>query len=142
MYLQTIFAGNEYSKPYFVTYTNTAFFIIPLVPMLLKHIYDDRERLSTYSLSNLKIRELLQRRVGKYKLLRDHEVSDDEYARSKSGREPSESPAAELLLGDEMRDSQELNKSSEEEGLTLGETVKLSFEFCLLWVCDYASLYL
>ena len=30
----TIFADNTYSKPYFVTYVNSAFFIIPLIPIL------------------------------------------------------------------------------------------------------------
>ncbi|KAF2490142.1 vacuolar membrane protein [Lophium mytilinum] len=127
----TIFADNEYSKPYFVTYTNTAFFIIPLFPMLLRHLYDDRFRMST-------LRELLQRRVGKYKLLRDHEDEDDNLSksdgRSQSSRR-SRSPSAQMLLEEDMGNSQELSGSvhSQRPGLTLAETAKLSLEFCILW---------
>jgi solute carrier family 35 protein F5 len=129
---QTIFADNEYSKPYFVTYINTAFFIIPLFPMLLRHLYDDRMRMST-------LRELLQRRVGKYKLLRDHEGDEDDLSKSGSGSQysrRSRSPAAQMLLEDDMGHSQELSASEEDQqaGLTLAETAKLSLEFCILWV--------
>ncbi|KAL8801376.1 MAG: hypothetical protein Q9182_004490 [Xanthomendoza sp. 2 TL-2023] len=36
----TIFADNTYSKPYFVTYVNSTFFIIFLLPDLLKYLLD------------------------------------------------------------------------------------------------------
>ncbi|OCK75322.1 hypothetical protein K432DRAFT_308805 [Lepidopterella palustris CBS 459.81] len=127
----TIFADNEFSKPYFVTYTNTAFFIIPIVPLFLKHLYDDRSQLSNLG-------DLLQRRVGKYKLLRDHEEEQDDMSkpdnRSHDSRR-SRSPTAQMLLEDDMGNSQELGASmhSQHEGLTLSETAKLSFEFCILW---------
>ncbi|KAF2398668.1 hypothetical protein EJ06DRAFT_479462 [Trichodelitschia bisporula] len=35
----TIFADNTYSKPYFVTYVNSCFFILPLGPMLLRQYW-------------------------------------------------------------------------------------------------------
>ncbi|KAF2190087.1 hypothetical protein K469DRAFT_560997 [Zopfia rhizophila CBS 207.26] len=126
----TIFADDSYSKPYLVTYVNTAFFIIPLIPMFLKHAWDDRSNFSPSLRDNL--HDLLQRRVGRYKLLRDHESSSS--ISSKSSRDRSRSPAARLLLGDELAGSQDLTASMiSQEGMTLQETVKLSLEFCLLW---------
>ncbi|KAF2111579.1 hypothetical protein BDV96DRAFT_614847 [Lophiotrema nucula] len=138
----TIFADDSYSKPYLVTYVNTAFFIIPLIPMLLKHAWDDRDHiLRPHTPLLVQFKDLLQRRVGRYKLLRDHESSSSRSNSASPGpksireRERSQSPAAELLLGDEMRESQDLSSfhDTSEEGLTLRETVKLSLEFCLLW---------
>ncbi|KAJ4290574.1 hypothetical protein N0V90_010791 [Kalmusia sp. IMI 367209] len=129
----TIFADNSYSKPYFVTYVNTAFFMIPLIPMFIKHAWDDRENIKQRPLL-VQIRDLLQRRVGRYKLLRDHESSSGSSISSKSSRDRA-SGATSLLLGNELGESQEINEvlDGEEEGLTLGETVKLGLEFCLLW---------
>lgn len=95
--------------------------------MLLKHYWDDSTQIYN-------IRHLLQQRVGRYKLLRDNET-DDGSVRSKSSRMRSRSPTADLLLGDEARDSEELIGSSvAQDTLTLQETVRLSVEFCLLWV--------
>lgn len=128
----TIFADNEYSKPYFVTYTNTSVFMIPLVPMLLIHLYDDRSKLGN-------LQGLLQRKAGKYKLLRDHEgEEDDDLPKPDNTSQHSSrsgSPAAQMLLGDNMGSSQRLSVSVSRghDGLTLVETARLSFEFCILW---------
>ncbi|KAF1973807.1 hypothetical protein BU23DRAFT_567913 [Bimuria novae-zelandiae CBS 107.79] len=129
----TIFADNSYSKPYFVTYINTAFFMIPLIPMFLKHAWDDRDNIKHQPLI-VQIRNLLQRRVGRYKLLRDHEPSSGSSIFSKSSQDRA-SGATSLLLGDELGESQEINAvlTDEDEGLTLGQTLKLGLEFCLLW---------
>ncbi|KAG9876497.1 hypothetical protein KCU94_g22451, partial [Aureobasidium melanogenum] len=35
----TLFADNTYSKPYLVTYVNTACFIIPLLPIVVRRLY-------------------------------------------------------------------------------------------------------
>ncbi|KAF1994322.1 hypothetical protein P154DRAFT_32601 [Amniculicola lignicola CBS 123094] len=131
----TIFADDSYSKPYLVTYINTAFFIIPLIPMLLKHAWDDRTNPSaTHQPLLSKLHGLLNRRAGRYKLLRDHESSSSSSGSHKSARERSASPAADLLLGDELRSSQELSSAEDgSEGLTLYETARLSLEFCFLW---------
>jgi solute carrier family 35 protein F5 len=37
----TIFADNTFSKPFFVTYINSSFFAIPLIPILLKRYRED-----------------------------------------------------------------------------------------------------
>ncbi|KAF2200358.1 hypothetical protein GQ43DRAFT_373989 [Delitschia confertaspora ATCC 74209] len=124
----TIFADNTYSKPYLVTYVNTAFFIIPLIPMFIKHLWDDRSRY-------FNLRELLQRRVGRYKLVREHE-SDDDASSTRSSRKRSSSPTAQLLQGNNIAESYDLkNSMAVEGGLTLAETAKLSLEFCILWFC-------
>ncbi|KAI9729128.1 MAG: hypothetical protein M1828_000213 [Chrysothrix sp. TS-e1954] len=38
----SVFADDTYSKPYFVTYINTCFFVLPLVPLYLKHVFYKR----------------------------------------------------------------------------------------------------
>lgn len=106
--------------------------MIPLVPMLLKHLYDDRSKLNN-------LRGLLQRMVGKYKLLRDQEEEEDddlpEPDNTSQHSSRSRSPAAQMLLEDNMGSSQRLSVSASRghDGLTLVETARLSFEFCILW---------
>lgn len=101
--------------------------------MFLKHAWDDRENIKQQPFV-IQIRNLLQRRVGRYKLLRDHESSSGSSMFSKSSHDRA-SGATSLLLGHELGESQEIGAmlDAEEEGLTLGGTVKLSLEFCLLW---------
>ncbi|KAJ4362268.1 hypothetical protein N0V83_010361 [Neocucurbitaria cava] len=129
----TIFADDSYSKPYLVTYVNTSFFIIPLIPMLLHHLWVDRANTIYQQPLTAQVRNLLQRRAGKWKLLRDHESRSSSI--SSKGRNDE---AAEVLLGDSMHHSGELGRaisadSSDEGGLTLLETGKLALEFCMLW---------
>lgn len=104
--------------------------------MLLKHAWDDRhENGLRHQPLLLTIRDLLHRRVGRYKLLRDHESSsssihsttkDSDIDARRSG-----SGASEMLLSQDLTDTQEIGLGG--EGLTLRETVKLSLEFCILW---------
>jgi solute carrier family 35 protein F5 len=107
--------------------------MIPLVPVLLKRLYDDRSKLDN-------LRGLLQRMVGKYKLLRDQEGEEDDDLpkpdNTSQHSSRSRSPAAQMLLEDNMGSSQRLSVSVSKghDGLTLVETARLSFEFCILWV--------
>jgi solute carrier family 35 protein F5 len=123
---QTIFADDSYSKPYFVTYINTTFFIIPLV----HHLWLDRSNTIYQKPVLAQLADLLSRRAGKISLLRDHESSSSSVS-SKSHSRSSDSEAAEVLLGDSTTQSQVLE--AEDEGLTLKETAKLALEFCILW---------
>ncbi|RYN42456.1 hypothetical protein AA0112_g1417 [Alternaria arborescens] len=134
----TIFADNSYSKPYFVTYINTTFFIIPLFPMLVHHLWVDRHRPNSASQHRqpilAHIRDLLQRRAGKWKLLRDHESTSSLSSSNKSRNDE----AAEVLLSSSLHGSQSFGngKNGEQdvdEGMTLKDTAKLALEFCLLW---------
>lgn len=79
----TIFADDSYSKPYFVTYINTTFFIFPIFPMIAHYLWADRHKTSdTPRPLALRLRDLLDQRAGKWALLRDHEApsstSDDD----------------------------------------------------------------
>ncbi|RMZ71241.1 vacuolar membrane [Pyrenophora seminiperda CCB06] len=134
----TIFADNSYSKPYLVTYVNTTFFVIPLIPMFLHHLWVDRHRPSARQPGQpltAHVSHLLQRRAGKWKLLREHEYSSSVRSSNK-GRSDE---AAEVLLSSSLHTSQELPSGphgeyeAAEEGLTLLDTAKLALEFCLLW---------
>lgn len=81
------------------------------------------------------IRDLLQRRVGRWKLLRDHESASSRANSFKTSRDGGDdSGATSMLLGDEAGSSQEIpHDVSAQEGITLWETMKISLEFSLLW---------
>lgn len=128
--VQTIFADDSYSKPYFVTYINTTFFIIPLIPMFVHHLWLDRSNTIYQKPVLAQLADLLSRRAGRVSLLRDHESSSSSVS-SKSHSRRGDSEAAEVLLGDSTTQSQVLD--AEDEGLTLKETAKLALEFCILW---------
>ncbi|KAH6642099.1 vacuolar membrane protein [Boeremia exigua] len=124
----TIFADSSYDKPYFVTYVNTAFFLIPLIPMALHHLWAERRSTTAPQPLAATLRSFVHRRAGKWTLLRDHETP----ARRPS--KASDPEGAELLLGSSthgsVHDPQELHPDA---GLTLHETAKLALEFCILW---------
>jgi len=77
--------------------------------------------------------------MGKYKLLRDHEGEEDDDLpkpdNTSQHSSRSRSSAAQMLLEDNMGSSQRLSVSVSKghDGLTLVETARLSFEFCMLW---------
>ncbi|KAH7067234.1 hypothetical protein BKA63DRAFT_114365 [Paraphoma chrysanthemicola] len=129
----TIFADDSYSKPYLVTYVNTTFFIIPLIPMLGHHLWAERNSHPIHRKPVLaQLNDFLQRRAGKISLLRDHESSSSSlHSKPHAGSNSSDSEAAEVLLGDDMHQSVQLDP--EDQGLTLRDTAKLALEFCLLW---------
>lgn len=116
-----------------MTYVNTAFFIIPLVPMFLHHLWADRANATTHQPLLSHLHSFLQRRAGKWSLLRDHE-SDSGSTHSSNKNHERGDEAAEVLLGDDVQQSQELaSMRADEDGLTLKETAKLALEFCMLW---------
>ncbi|KAF1933248.1 uncharacterized protein M421DRAFT_415596 [Didymella exigua CBS 183.55] len=129
----TIFADSSYDKPYLVTYVNTSFFLIPLIPMLLHHLWADRANRATSTHREplaAQLRSLLNRRAGKWTLLRDHESASASRSPSKSG----DAEGAELLLGSSTNGSvHDPREVTPDEGLTLHETAKLALEFCILW---------
>lgn len=114
-----------------MTYVNTAFFLIPLIPMGLHHLWADRHNTTHRQPLAAQLRDFLNRRAGKWTLLRDHESPASSRAPSKSG----DAEGAELLLGDSAHgstaDVRELR--ADDEGLTLQETARLALEFCILW---------
>ncbi|KAK8201255.1 hypothetical protein BKA81DRAFT_408283 [Phyllosticta paracitricarpa] len=118
----TIFADNTYSKPYFVTYVNTAFFIIPLAPVLARQWKQDPTKIQALAdvvKSGLKLRR--------------SSPAEEERAEE---RERFLSPGGPSLEEDGLANSGRLlvGENDESEGrLTFMETARLSFEFCWLW---------
>ncbi|KAH9877682.1 hypothetical protein J1614_002899 [Plenodomus biglobosus] len=142
----TIFADDSYSKPYFVTYINTTFFIIPLIPMFAHHLWVDRHNTSdTPRPLAVRIRELMSRRAGKWSLLYDptssslHTGTSSPTTRTKS-RQGSDSSAQVLLSSTASSSAKPLPHSDEDDSedeatapLTIYATAKLALEFCTLW---------
>jgi solute carrier family 35 protein F5 len=145
---QTIFADNTFSKPFFVTYVNSTFFVIPLIPIVIRKLWEDPAELAT-------LRELLPARFrGSHTTYSAIDATDDT-EESTSFLKPNEhttsprsllragSPSSSMDLDDDPISSQVLhtihsaNQFSLEK-LTIVETARLSFEFCFLWfVANY-----
>ncbi|TKA78685.1 hypothetical protein B0A55_04497 [Friedmanniomyces simplex] len=138
----TIFADDTYSKPFFVTYVNTSFFIVPLIPILVRQAYREPQALWQYWASGR------QRVRAQYVPLRADGSADDS-VHADSPRSPrsrwrrqSMSASEELLLGDSLNNSSHASDPKEtppthdttsSSQLTLPATARLSLEFCLLW---------
>ncbi|TKA82329.1 hypothetical protein B0A49_00070 [Cryomyces minteri] len=139
----TIFAGfknDTYSKPYFVTYINTAFFVVLLIPLSIRRAYKDPAPLSS-------LKELWKRRSWQYKRLGGKDIEDDALLetdnRGHRPRRSSSTISEELLVEDELG-SPQLSTKEAEGGmagpLSLRETAKLSLEFCMLWfLANYST---
>ena len=127
----TIFADDTYSKPYFVTYVNTAFFIVPLIPILARRAYRHPEHLQQWR------QEWQDGLKGRYAPVKQ-DADAEGYADTHASRRASISASQELLLGDPIEPSKAHSTKSHVDDtpadkLTLPETAKLSFEFCMLW---------
>ncbi|EMC98282.1 hypothetical protein BAUCODRAFT_66267 [Baudoinia panamericana UAMH 10762] len=134
----TIFADDTYSKPYLMTYINTSFFIVPLLPILLRRAYHNRREVKQWLAdwrNNARIN--------------NNPITSLYAGSSRSARRRQSANASEEhLLGrsSEADESQDNAKStsvptkvSEPEGpMDLAEIARLAFEFCLLWfVANY-----
>lgn len=99
--------------------------------MFAHHLWVDRRNTASTARKPLlsQLHTLLQRRAGKWTLLRDDESPSTHLPAKLNG----EDEAAEVLLGsgDGMAASQDI--SSDDDGLTLKETGLLALEFCTLW---------
>lgn len=137
--LQDILADDSYSKPFFITYVNTAFFIIPLIPILAHKAYRRPGELQQWKEDTL----ACLRSGRRYVPLLQKESDSSIYADSphSHAHRRANSASQELLLGDPMETSQVLSAKSllaepvrnSSVPLTLHETAKLSLEFCMLW---------
>ncbi|OBT82711.1 hypothetical protein VE02_08897 [Pseudogymnoascus sp. 03VT05] len=121
-----IFADNTYSKPYFVTYFNTAFFAISLIPILSRVAHQQGFReIKTSSVSFFR-----HFRRGQY---RNEHIDDDGGHLDLDGHS-----AAPLLQGDTLETSSTGGSvldpgETHNAVLTISETAVLSLEFCFLW---------
>ncbi|KAF2137506.1 uncharacterized protein K452DRAFT_235658 [Aplosporella prunicola CBS 121167] len=126
----TIFADDSYSKPYFVTYVNTAFFVIPLIPILARKARDDPAQLHDFA------------RAVQQKLGLSGAGAAAWYTRAKEREETVAAEEREAFIGEAGRDDATAEggqvggagaEAEEEEGLDFMATAKLSIEFCCLW---------
>ena len=132
-----VLADNTYSKPYFLTYINTAFFILPLVPILAFKANRNPEEFRQWKIEVVawgrSWRGPLKRKSGRGATA-DH-VDD---SLGSTSRRESLSDSRSFLLEDPMLSSQQLSTKSfhsinGDSQLSLAETTRLGFEFCMLW---------
>ncbi|PQE21807.1 vacuolar membrane protein [Rutstroemia sp. NJR-2017a BVV2] len=132
-----IFADDTYSKPYFVTYINTSFFAVSLVPIFLRILQQHgwghvrKSMVEYYHEQVLEYKNYIKgvQKVWRRKHNMHRSEQDDDQ------EDPLSSSQARLLpSGDEEAADISLSEIEEKEDkLSVGETAKLSFEFSLLW---------
>lgn len=135
--VKTIFADNTYSKPYFVTYINTSFFAISLIPIVIKALYE-RQR------SDISLKAILSWKSTPTSYLRvsgdDGDLIPKPDNQDESLRRTSRSSSCHLPLNESPGNPSVLDVTEDthrDTALSLWETAKLSLEFCILWVRRY-----
>jgi len=121
-----IFADNTYSKPYFVTFTNTSFFAVSLIPIFLR--LGHRHGFAHIKTSIL---EYWQGQIDGYRAVRAKSTTEGE----EGAEDPLSASQTRLLVDDEAGPATTMTGDPQgpEEVLSVRETAKLSLEFCLLW---------
>lgn len=123
----TIFADDSYSKPYFVTYVNSSFFSVLLLLVAARRLWA----------SGGSIQGALRGHDRSTHYLPVVEEEEEEQAFVKPDdeggiQEASRSPRSRLLI-EEPSNSSGIEASPSEGRLNVRETLRLSFEFCILW---------
>jgi solute carrier family 35 protein F5 len=122
-----IFADNTYSKPYFVTYINTSFFAISLIPIFLRIVH--KHGMAHVKQSAI---EFWQGRGNGYSGVGTQAGNSDEEA-----EDPLSASQTRLLVDDDDSGpalSMSGDPTPPEGGqLSVPETARLSLEFCFLW---------
>lgn len=118
----TIFADNTYSKPFFVTYVNSAIFVAPLAPILIW-------RACRYPGG---IRQWWRSSAREHYAPLGHEETD-----GTSRHTPDMSASQELLLGEQagnghLSEPKMLTACTNDE-FTVSETARLALQFSLIW---------
>ncbi|KFY46779.1 hypothetical protein V494_00335 [Pseudogymnoascus sp. VKM F-4513 (FW-928)] len=121
-----IFADNTYSKPYFLTFFNTAFFAVSLIPILWRVAHQQG------------VRELKTSSVSFFQHLRGGRHRNDQHIEDDGGQLDLDGhSAAPLLQGDALGSTSGGSVPDAGEDatavLSLSETAVLSLEFCFLW---------
>jgi solute carrier family 35 protein F5 len=132
MLIQTIFADNTYSKPYYVTYINSSFFIIPLIPVLIKKWRDEPEEVRDL------IRFLQMRKPLYSEVSREDERDQEQDLLPKpsdhSGAIQSDSDIESIPAGPRHQRGRHGSISAPAQSkMSLTETTVLALPFCFLW---------
>lgn len=120
-----------------MTYLNTAFFIVPLVPILIRKARNQPEELERW---RAHCHDKLRHRYSPVRLL----LGESPYAKYARESQYDEGLAGsrQLLLGDERAESEGIERvksttstvsASSSGQLSIQETARLSLEFCFLW---------
>lgn len=119
-----MFADNTYSKPYFVTYLNTAMFAFSLIPIFFRLAHQ-------HGLKNIRTSamEYWQGRMDGYSWIGKTADGEEE------AEDPMSASQARLLIDEDGNHALSMigDPQGPEEMLGVRETAWLSFEFCLLW---------
>ena len=116
-------ADHMYSKPYFVTYFNTSFFILPMIAALIRKARRHPEEFQDLKFS---LKAWTRRRYSSTK-------------RRETDEHVSGSMSEERLLSEPLVSSQDFSTRSHHSKpdlrtqLTFRQTARLSLEFCILW---------
>lgn len=125
-----MFADNTYSKPYFVTYVNSSFFCIPLIPIAIHAFYKNPSELR-------KLKNIIPSGIPGYSRVPTTDVQDEEDTLSKQnerhGLLRTDGSSSPIAHEDGLVDSQIFGLAPEEGKLGLAETARLSVEFSFLW---------
>ncbi|KAL8999334.1 MAG: hypothetical protein Q9169_001760 [Polycauliona sp. 2 TL-2023] len=125
----TIFADHTYSKPYFVTYVNSSFFAVLLLPVLLqrlvdstglwRHVFQQRRKDTKYALLAEDERNLVVKSDGEDGRIADGGDTNDGSGPDNPGGSTglTEATGTEAVVG----------------RLSIRDTAWLSFEFSILW---------
>lgn len=147
---QSIFADSSYSHPYFVTYFDTSFFILPFLPFAIKSLVPPRAKrwLDEYTTS-------WNTSTAVYTLLPDDHAQESSHLRAWDGQTPilkkNSSTLPQRLDGTfspismysttGLESTTDLNPHPPDttlQALTTHETFVLSLKFALLWfVANY-----
>ncbi|KAK2870590.1 hypothetical protein FQN49_003070 [Arthroderma sp. PD_2] len=127
----TIFADNTYSKPFLVTYLNSAFFILTLVPFFGSRLY---KLWKTGKLRDIRSLQSLIREFDNYTA--GDETNSDQDEETHDRLLPREQGDANQ---EEQHATAETRAASGKLGFTA--TAKLSLEFCIVWfIANYFAM--
>ncbi|KAI9655186.1 MAG: hypothetical protein M1829_000682 [Trizodia sp. TS-e1964] len=133
-----IFADDTFSKPFFVTYINTTFFAVALIPVVLKlGLQKGYRNLFTQLAADCRGQR------SKYQALAgddDNNLPKPTDEEERDGDAGSSNLESQTLNGNTRGDrwARRVVLQQADAPLSYWETIKLSFEFCILWfVANY-----
>lgn len=124
--MQTIFADDSYSKPYFVTYVNSSFFSVLLLLVAARRLWASGGSIQGVIRGH-------DRSTHYLPIVEEEEQAFVKPDDQQGNQEASRSPCSRLLI-EEPSNSSGAEQGPLEGRLNVRETLKLSFEFCILWV--------
>jgi len=119
----TLFADDTYSKPFLVTYVNTSFFVIPLIPMAIRQSIKDPGPFYTFF-------RTCRTSIVRYRALPQEE--DDE-SEPNLVKPTDTTDASQSGPGPNNMHLHNSPPQGTADRMTLLQTIRLGLEFCLLW---------